>query len=49
MTCLYYASIAYTVVKPVNHLFSYARYSYADEFTLLCPLSQDSTCQRCAI
>jgi hypothetical protein len=48
MTCLYYASIAYTLVNPVNCLFSYARYSCADKRSMLHLLLQDSSCKRCA-
>lgn len=48
MTCLHYASIAYTLVNPVNRLFSYARYSYADECSMLHPLLPDSSRKRCA-
>jgi hypothetical protein len=37
MTCLHYASIAYTVVNLVNYLSSYARYACADESSISCP------------
>jgi hypothetical protein len=40
MTCLHYASIAYTVVELVNYLSSYDRYSCADASSLLCSLSR---------
>jgi hypothetical protein len=45
MTCLYYASIACTVVNLVYYLFSYARYSYADDSSIFFPLFQDPTAQ----
>ena len=35
MTSLYYASIAYTLVNPDHCLSSYARYSYADQYSML--------------
>ena len=46
MTCLYYASIAYTVVNLVNYLFPYASYSYADASSMFCPPFEESHCER---